>query len=113
MKRIILSLFLFAYLCGAADKPLAATDLQARYTKGLIDFVNAKLADESLEAQYKAEKQKGAANLTKAATTIQEILQAKDKECAAMKPPQVRDEKALNESGVLSCAPIPPKEPVK
>ncbi len=104
MKTTIL-LFTIALALKAEDKP-KPVDFQAKYTKALIDMVNAKFDDDKLESDYKKAKQASNDRQVAAGNAINQALQAKTKECEALK--QQLDSKTLDDTGLMAC--FTPKE---
>jgi hypothetical protein len=108
MKRTISALFLAAYLFGA-DAPPPKVDLQAKYTKALLDFANLQTQRIATVKQIEDANKEYDAALVKVKDALQAVLQAKAAECAALKPAQQIDGKKLDETGTLDCTQVKEK----
>ncbi len=102
MKKLALSLFLTTSLFASGPPP-QKVDLQIQYTKALIDIVNAQSGASDLASKYAEAKKATEDAMAKANAAVQAVLQQKSAECAAKK--EEIDGKALQEKGLLTCAP--------
>lgn len=97
--RALITLLLLTASAFSQAKP----DLQAKYTKALLDYANLQTQRITMVKQIEDANKEYEAAYTKAKDALQAVLQAKAAECAALKPAQQIDGKKLDETGTLDC----------
>ena len=104
MKQTLLVLFAATpIILFGADALPPKVDLQAKYTKALLDYANLQTQRIATAKQIEDANKEYDAALIRAKDALQAALQAKAAECAALKPAQQIDGKALDETGALTC----------
>jgi ornithine carbamoyltransferase len=102
MKNALILIMTASAILAQEAKPLAsAADLQAEYTKALLDLANAQSGRLTLNEQVKKALAESDELLTKSQNALQAVLQKKATKCAAEK--QQVDGEALSSTGLLTC----------